>query len=142
MNGFHPFESPIEAGFRALFVLAAAEHRPFDLQRLVLLDYAVVHSSDLNGPPSLHPPTPERRAEVDVRRSLVQQGLALMVSRELVERVFAADGIVYRATKVGRHVVSQFDMDYADDLRERASWVIARFAATSDETLRSMVDHG
>lgn len=132
----HIFNSPLEAGLRSLFLLAAAGRRAFDVQRLVYLDYALVHSADLGGPPSIHPIAPGQRGELLVRRELLQEGLALMRSRELVEQRFQRTGIVFAATRVGRHVAKEFESTYAADLRDRAAWVVGQFGALSDTALR------
>ena len=41
-----PFNSPLEAGLRSTAILEAAYPERYDLQRLVQLDYLVVHSAD------------------------------------------------------------------------------------------------
>ena len=52
------FNSALETGVRSLVILAANFPAALDLQRLVDLDYLVVHSGDVDGPKSLHPPLP------------------------------------------------------------------------------------
>jgi hypothetical protein len=133
------FNTPLEAGLRVLFILAAAGRRAFDCQRLVYFDYILVHSAEVGGDPSLHPDTPSQKTEILVRRDLVQDGLALMRSRELVERKFASTGIVYAATKAGTHVTEQFDSTYAAALRSRAHWIIATFGDFTDDKLAGLL---
>ena len=70
-----PFNSPLETGIRSLAVLVAAYPEPFDLERLVEMDYLVVHSGDADGPYSLHAPLPMRAGELLVRRGLIEKGL-------------------------------------------------------------------
>src|SRR3954452_6574849 len=91
------FNGPLEAGVRIVTVLGAAYPQAFDLHRLTALDYLLVRTSDLNGPDSIHPPTPIRSPDAAVRRRIVQQGLMLMISRDLVERQATAAGIQYIA---------------------------------------------
>lgn len=76
-----PFNSPLETGLRALAMLVSAYPNSFDLQRLADFDYIIVHSGDLDGPASMHPPLPLRASELIVRREIVNAGLALMMSR-------------------------------------------------------------
>jgi hypothetical protein len=78
------FNGPLEAGVRAVAVLAAAYPRALDLQRLVAMDYLLVHTGDIGGPTSLHPPTPLKAAALLVRRKLVETALELMMTRDLV----------------------------------------------------------
>ena len=146
MNAARTFNTPLEAGLRALFLLTAAGRKAVDTQRLVLFDYLLIHSGDLGGPASLHPETPLQQGEPLVRRKLLQDGLDLMRSRDLVERRFQRTGIAFAATAAGRHVTGEFDSEYAQMLRDRAGWVIATYGATSDkdlsELLRPQIDAG
>ena len=82
----HPatFNGPLEAGIRAVAILGAAYPQTYDLQRLVAFDYLLVHTGDIGGPESLHPPTPLHSAELLVRRKLVEAALMLMMTRDLV----------------------------------------------------------
>jgi hypothetical protein len=139
LSDVRTFNTPLEAGLRALFMLAAANRRAFDTQRLVYYDYMLIHSGDVEGPESLHPQTPDQSGELLVRRRLLQDGLDLMRSRELVERRFQTSGIVYAATTVGRHVAGQFESHYAAMLRDRADWVIATYSDYSDKKLRELL---
>ena len=125
------FNTPLEAGLRALFILKAAGRRSMDTQRLMYFDYLLVHSGTVSGPESLHPPTTSQKGELLVRRALLQDGLELMRSRDLVERRFQTTGIAYRATRAGHHLVAQFQSDYASLLRERAAWAVERFSDLS-----------
>jgi len=61
------FNSPLEAGMRAVALLGASFPQTYDLQRLVTFDFLLVHTGDVGGPDSLHPPTPYRPAELLVR---------------------------------------------------------------------------
>ena len=64
MKSSSVFNSPVELGLRALMLLAESHPKPLDIQRLVILDYLLVHSGDLEGgPESLHPPSPLRAGE-------------------------------------------------------------------------------
>jgi len=74
-----PFNSPLETGVRSLAILVAAYPASFDLQRLVEMDYLVVHSGDAGGPKSLHAPLPLRAGELLVRRGLIEKGLLLIL---------------------------------------------------------------
>ena len=80
-----PFNLPVETGLRCLYILDAIYPSASDLQRLVYYDYLLVYSGDVeNGPPSLHPSIPHRGGGWLVRRQMVETGLNLMFSKELV----------------------------------------------------------
>jgi hypothetical protein len=91
------FNSPFELGFRMVYLLSALRPAGADLQKLILLDYAIVYSGDLGGPESLHTPLPYRGSELLSRRTLIEQGLHLMSSRGLVNARLDDAGITYVA---------------------------------------------
>ena len=80
------FNSPIETGVRALILLAESYPDQLDLQRILEFDYIMVHTGDVDGPPSIHPALPLRSGELMVRRQFIERGLMLMISRGLVGR--------------------------------------------------------
>lgn len=123
----NPFNSPFEAGIRAVTILAAAYPSTFDMQRLVIFDYLIVHSGDAEGPVSLHPPIPLRSGELLVRRDLVERGLMLMLSRGLVDRHFLHDGVFFSATEDSAPFVATLTSDYIIQLEERAAWAVELF---------------
>ncbi|WP_397581492.1 ABC-three component system middle component 2 [Sphingorhabdus sp.] len=122
-----PFNSPLEAGLRSLFVLTAAYPKTFDLGRLVELDYLVVHSGDFDGPPSLHAPVPLRSGEILIRRSLVEKGVLLLVGRGLLERKIQEDGVFFCASEISAPFVMSLTAKYNLDLWKRASWAVEEF---------------
>lgn len=46
----NPLNSPLEVGVRALVLLAESHPEPLDLAELALLDYALLHSGEFDGP--------------------------------------------------------------------------------------------
>nr|WP_249643531.1 ABC-three component system middle component 2 [Pectobacterium carotovorum] len=135
-----PFNSPLEYGFRALFILNAADNRPMDLQRIISYDYLLVHTSDVKGgPQSLHPAVPHRGTELLVKRSSIQAGLNFMLSRELIEVVFSPEGIMYQSSELTGRFVQLLTSPYANDLAECAKWVINQFSDLSNDELASFM---
>lgn len=133
-----PFNSPLETGVRALSILEAAHPNGCDLQRLVELDYLVVHSGDAGGPESLHAPLPMRASELLVRREIIEKGLLLMASRGLVERMASSDGILYRAGEAATPYMSALSAPYSVELRARATWAVQAFSHMSTDTIRTI----
>ena len=72
------FNSALETGVRALVILVANFPAALDLQRLVDFDYLVVHSGDVDGPESLHPPLPMREGELLVRRKIMSSSASMI----------------------------------------------------------------
>lgn len=135
-----PFNSPVEAGLRALSILVAAHPDAYDLQRLLVFDYFVVHSADLKGGPvSLHPATPHRSGEILVRRYLVEQGLMLYMSRGLVERCLEPDGFRFVATEDAAPFLDSLTASYCHRLRTRANWVVSTFGPLEARELDAIV---
>ena len=134
-----PFNSPLESGLRSLAILEAAFPNRYDLQRLVELDYLVVHSADVGGPDSLHAPLPLRAGELLVRRQLIEKGLLLMMSKGLVERFTVTVGIEYSAGDMASPYLASLSAPYTLRLRERAQWLVSNFEGFSTDELRALI---
>lgn len=138
-----PFNGPVEIGLRALCVLITAFPAAYALRRLVVFDYFLVHSDDIEGgPEGLHPQTPHRGGEILVRRGVLQDGLTLYESRGLIERVYKDGGIFFAATDKSADFLDTLSTEYLKSLRERADWVVGRFGLLDDAEVDAMVrDH-
>jgi hypothetical protein len=138
-----PFNGPVEIGLRALCVLTTAFPAAYALQRLVVFDYFLVHSDDIEGGPAgLHPRTPHRGGEILVRRGVIQDGLTLYESRGLIERIYKDGGIFFAATDKSADFLDTLSTEYVAGLRDRADWVVESFGALDDAQLDAMVrDH-
>lgn len=130
------FNSPIETGVRALILLAESYPDQLDLQRILEFDYMLVHTGDVDGPPSIHPALPLRSGELLVRRQLIERGLMLMISRGLITRHATPNGFVYQAEDDAGPFLDSLTADYLHDLQDRAVWVVERFSRMSDHEIR------
>lgn len=131
-----PFNTPLECGFRLLFILSATYPARSDLQRLISYDYLLVHSGDVDGgPESLHPSVPFRGGEWLVRREVISLGLDLMFSRELASKDFGKEGITYGGTQLTAPFIGLLNDAYATELNARAAWLASRFGNYSDKEL-------
>jgi hypothetical protein len=133
------FSSPLELGLRTLFVLDASAENFYDLQRLVVYDYLLVHSGDANGPASLHPPTPYRSGELLVKRDLLREGMKLMVGRGLVAAKFSHVGIHFGRSSITSMFLAYCRDEYSMALRVRSAWLTRTFQSWSDAALESFV---
>ncbi len=133
-----PFNSPLETGIRSLAILVAAHPAAFDLERLVEMDYLVVHSGDANGPESLHAALPMRAGELLVRRGLIEKGLLLMTSRNLIQRILAEDGFNYVAGDAAAPFLASLTSIYSQRLKERSQWVVERFTDMATFEIRQI----
>jgi hypothetical protein len=129
------FNSPFELGLRMVYLLTSLMPHGADLQKLVLLDYAIVYSGDLNGPESLHTPVPYRGGELLSRRELIEQGLYLMSTRGLVDARMDETGITYVAGPAARTMVGSLTSQYFLDLEHRCKWAAVRFGRIGSNEL-------
>ena len=133
------FNSPIETGIRALILLAESYPQQLDLQRILEFDYIMVHTHDVDGPPSVHPAVPLRSGELLVRRQLIERGLLLMISRGLVCRHATPNGFTYEAEDDAGPFLDALTAEYLDELKDRATWVVDRFSDMNDHDIRVML---
>ncbi|HGL4551788.1 TPA: ABC-three component system middle component 2 [Acinetobacter baumannii] len=136
-----PFNSYLETGVRSLTILVIAFPTLFDLQRLVEMDYLVVHSGDIGGPKSLHASLPLRAGELLIRRELIENGLNLMISRGLVEKIFKDDGFYYIASENAAPFIQSLTTTYSLQLKERADWVVKQFQTTPTNEIRRITNN-
>ena len=142
MNQHHrppTFNSPLEAGIRAVSILWAAYPQSYDLQRLVALDYLLVHTADIGGPESLHPPTPMQSAEFLVRRNLVERALLLMMTRKLVHREITPNGFKYSAGENAATFLTSTSSAYLRQLNMRAGWLAETLGSHSDVEFKAVM---
>ncbi|WP_375415062.1 ABC-three component system middle component 2 [uncultured Bradyrhizobium sp.] len=134
------FNGPLEAGIRAVALLGAAYPIAFDLQRLTALDYLLVRTKTIQGgPESLHPPTPLRSPDAEVRRGIVQKGLKLMMSRDLVEREAQETGLMYIAGENAAAFLDALQSPYLLKVKDRARWLIEHFSGYSDAEFNELI---
>ncbi|OIJ63426.1 ABC-three component system middle component 2 [Streptomyces mangrovisoli] len=132
----NPLNSPLEVGMRTLMLLAAAFPQPLDVGQLVYLDHLMLHSSEVDGPPSLHPTLPAGPGELAMKRGLIEQGLIVLLRAGLADIEATADGLLYRASEEGPGFVDILAAPYAGALKERASWAIG-IEALPDQSVRA-----
>lgn len=112
-----------------VYLLSAVGVEGADLQKLVLLDYAVIYSGDLDGPPSLHTPVPFRGNEMLTRRALIEQGLQLMSTRGLVDARLSPSGVIFIPGPSTLALTGSVAAPYYRQLDARCEWAAKRFAS-------------
>lgn len=133
------FNTPFESGIRSVIILTACYPSRLALDRLVVLDHLVVHSGDFDGPSSLHPAEDSRVAEILVRRRLVDSGLALMGTRNLVKRSATNEGFRFEAGEEAGAFVDLLRTWYLVELKVRAQWLSAQIMPLSDDGISQLV---
>jgi hypothetical protein len=132
-----PFNTPLETGARIVILLVQAYPNLLSLDRLVMLDHILVHTSDFGGPASVHPPSPYRVAEPYVRRELVHRSLILFKNRGIVHEIPTREGFLWQAGEPAAPLVDCLTTRYHQLLRARAQWTIENFGEASDTQLAS-----
>ncbi|EGQ9043636.1 threonine transporter, partial [Vibrio parahaemolyticus] len=128
VNTFSVFNSPIETGLRSLTLLEAGYPNAYDLERITYYDYLLVHSGDIEGGPnSIHPNTPHRSGELLIRRPIIEKGLAVMISRGLVDIDYSQSGIRYIATELSTPFLDSLQANYTRKMIDTAIWVVEIF---------------
>ena len=137
----HPltFNGPLEAGVRAVAVLAATYPHGLDLQRLTALDYLLTHTELLGGPADIHPTAPIQTPATEVRRKLIQSALHLMMTRDLVCRQVTTDGIVYKAGEYAAPFLSALQSPYLVSLKSRADWLMGHVGSYTNAELIALM---
>lgn len=139
-NILSPFNSPVESGLRALVLLYSLFPTAASLQRLVVLDYLLIHSDDVpDGPAGLHPRTPYRSGELLVRSDTLHRGIILYMSRGLINDLYLGSGLAYAATERTASFLDVLTSEYVASLRDRAEWVKTRFSTLTDDQLEGYV---
>lgn len=135
------FNTPLEAGLRSLGILEAVFPDSLRLGQLIALDHILVHSRDFDpdGPESLHPASPYRRAEPIVRRALVNNGLDLMVARGLIQRLPTKQGFAYSASEEASSFLAALQSSYWSQLLDRTRWTATEFGTLSEDRLSRLL---
>lgn len=136
------FNSPLEIGFRILFILQGIFPREIDLNRLVIYDYFLLNSADFpNGPKSLHPPIPHRSSQIIIKPLIIKEAIALMRSKELIEIIFSVEGIKYKANDLTSKFIELQESEYSQKLIELSNWISSQFGEYDDEKLKILVEN-
>lgn len=143
VHGYHPFNSELETGIRAVVLLDAFYPRRCELVELTWFDHLVIHTADFdveNAPDSLHPDLANRTGELLVRRQLVDESLRMMQRVHLIDVVDTDDGIFYSASEDAPTYIALLQSSYSNALKERAQWMAARFYNLATADIKSIVE--
>lgn len=140
MQNVKLFNQPLELGLRGLYILAELSPDVADIQKILFLDYILVHSADIEGgPDSLHAPVPFRTGEWLVHRQNLEEGLLMFASKELIVKYFSESGITYAASELSKPFISHLNSAYSKALLLRAKWLINKFGQASNEEISELM---
>lgn len=129
------YNSKIELGTRAVFILNAISPHCASVERLAYFDYISIYSSEFNGPENLHPDVPLHQMEFIFRIENLKDGLNLMLKKQIINIIFKSEGIQYTLGEYAHSYLSFLDSSYYDKLTERCKWVNQHFSNLSDHEL-------
>jgi hypothetical protein len=129
--------SPVESALRSLIVLAEWFPAALDLGRLVLIDYFLLHTESISGPNDLHPRVQTPSGELGVKRTLIKEGLQVLIRAGLVEASVSQRGIGFSATDTAGPYIHLLESAYAGELRVRAEFVHSTLGEFDDDQLSS-----
>lgn len=136
------FNSPLEIGFRILFILKGISPKAIDINRLVIYDYFLLNSGDFPmGPKSLHPPIPHRSSQIIIKPMIIKDAMTLMKSKELIDIIFSVDGIKYKANRLTEKFIELQENEYSHKLNMISEWINKQFGEYSDDRLKTIVDN-
>ena len=134
------FNSPLEIALRVLLILNFGKKTAFTLERLIIYDYLILNSGDLErAPESLHPALPNRSSQLLVKRELLQKALLILASKELILIKYKKAGIQYAPSKLSEPFISYFESQYYVELKERVIWVAETFRNKTDKNLEKLI---
>ena len=135
------YNTPLEVGLRVIIILNELGYMPIDINRLIIYDYFVLHGSDFDKSiESLHPPIPHRSGEIIIKRKIIQDGINLMYSRELLDIQYTEEGIYYKANELTPAFLNYLDSTYAEEISKNSKLVINKFNSYSDDELNAYVN--
>jgi hypothetical protein len=132
------FNSPIETALRSLVIIQ--KFKSVSLDSLVIYDYLCINSKDFDGPESLHVPVPNRNVQILVRRQLIQNGLQLLIAKDLINIKPLKGGLYYSSNKSTSLFTSHLSTEYKFRLEERVNWVFEKYGDWSETKLKKFVD--
>ncbi len=135
------YNTTLEIGLRVLIILHELKNESIDINRLIIYDYFVTHANDFDESiESIHPPIPHRSGEIIIKRKVIQDGINLMYSRELLDINYTAKGIYYVANDLTSAFLKYIESEYASEISKYSNLVISKFSSYSDDELNDYVN--
>ena len=128
------FNSSREVGIRLSFIFVAIAPRVVDVDELVLLDHALLHSADFGGPASAFPAAQTRSTEVTIKRPIVHDAVHLLAQAGIIDVIATANGLKYGATEEAAAFTRLLTVPLANLFSERADW-LAEHMFENDSTM-------
>lgn len=139
-NNIRIYNTPTEIGLRLLILLNESKGSLIDIEKMMYLDFLCLHTADIGGPESLHAPIPNRGVQVFSKKELIQKGITVLLSKELIELKPTTQGFMYAVTEAGTLFLTFFQTNYFTKLVERCKWVVRTFGGYSSGQFKTFID--
>ena len=134
------FNTPTEIGLRSLIILRSSKRVIMDVEKLMYLDYLILNTFDVGGPPSIHSPIPNRGVQIYSKKDLIQRGLKTLLSKELIDFIASDKGFMYQINDAGIMFLELFQTKYFEDLVYRSNWVLDKWGSYNNIELKALID--
>ena len=132
----NPLNSPLEIGLRTVILLTEVFPEALNIDRLILMDYRLLHSGDFDGPNSVQPAVSTRSGELGIKRTVLEHGVQLMMRAGMVEVEASNQGITYRASEAASPFLRLVRSPMLDQLCQVASWIGVEFSDLTNDAIR------
>ncbi len=133
------FNGPLEAGVRIVFILSEIYPNECDLKKLTALDFLLLETETIGGPQNMHPSVPFQNPVTEVRRTIVQHGINMMMAKKLITRNATENGIFYSAGEASVFFTNSLRTEYHKELQSRARWLMSYLKDYDDEEFYSII---
>lgn len=133
------FNNEVEMGLRLVLILNTAFPNQLDIDSLIYYDFFTLHTSDIGGSESMHPPVPNRFGELSVKRNIVEKSLKFLILKGLVECKFTDKGIKYVASDLTTPFIDSLNEKYSMNYIASFNWVYSKFRDYTFKELHSYV---
>ncbi|WP_148359073.1 ABC-three component system middle component 2 [Peribacillus simplex] len=141
LNYYSLFNAPLEVGLRTLVLLSYVKTNDYDIDRIVIFDYFILHARDIDAEQNnLHPSLPHRSTEIIIRRKLILEGLEILVSKGLVDIIYNNAGIFYKSNKMTDLFVNLLKSNYFIRLKNLTHWAISKYGEIDTQQLNSLIN--
>ncbi len=135
------FNTPFEAGLRAMLILYSVGSRGMTLDRIVAYDFITLYGKDFGvSAANLHGQNPFNFSELSAKRATCSDGIKAFVLDGLISVTQTQYGFIYSITKIGNKYVKALESDYKRQYLEILKTVHKKYDSVSDATLVNMIN--
>lgn len=131
----------IEQGIIVLIILKEFKDEQIDLDRLVYLEYLLLHSKDSGGPESILPESPFRNIEYSIKKEAISNSLKYLCKKDLICVQYNENGIFYHSNLLTELFLESFKSEMYNELVKTAIWAKSTFGTYKTEDFKNYFKH-